>query len=92
MKFEKLGDCRAINPAVNVESNTIGDRFVFEKCLESGFTGQYTAIRSNDTIKVEIPKKDGPSERFKITLDIQTRPEYSVLSIDGSFFPVRVSR
>ena len=91
--FENLaGDCSQQKTSVNVDANTIGERYVFEECLEATFNGEYLVERKGDTVEVKIGKASAAESLFKITLDINTRPTYHFLNINGNTIPVTVSR
>ena len=92
MKFEKIGDCRNIDSKISIVANTIGERYELQECLHAGFNGQYTAVRRGDTVDVQFEKKDGPTALYKITLDINTRPQYNFLTVNGTTSKVSVTR
>ena len=93
MKYEKTaGDCYAQDANVSVDANTIGERFVFKECLDANFNGDYEVERKGDTVEVKIGRPAEVKSLFKITLDINTRPEYHFLSINGNTIPVTVTR
>jgi len=93
LSFKKLdGDCYAQNDAISVDANTVGERFVFQECLEVGFNGEYTAERKGDTVLVQIGKKAAVNNLYSITLDINTRPTYHFLTVNGVTVPVTVTR
>jgi hypothetical protein len=93
LEFEKLaGDCSQQNTQVNVDANTIGERYVFQECLESSFNGDYAVERNGDTVEVKFGKVSDARALYKITLDINTRPTYHFLNINGNTIPVTVTR
>ena len=93
MEFEKIApDCIQQNSQVSVDANTIGERYVFQECLESGFNGTYNVERKGDTVEVKIGRPSEAKVLYKITLDINTRPTYHFLTINGNTMPVTVTR
>jgi len=92
IELEKMGPCTEINDAVNIEANTIGERFVFEHCLNENDKEKSSVDRSHDTVFVKFVKSGNPDVRYKVTLDINTQPEYHFLSIDGHVFSINVKR
>jgi len=93
LSFKKMaGDCYEKNDAISVDANTVGERYVFHECLEAGFNGEYTAERKGDTVLVQIGKKGSVNNLFSITLDINTRPTYHFLTVNGVTVPVTVTR
>jgi hypothetical protein len=92
IELEKLGACAQVNEAVSIEANTIGERFVFEHCLDDKNTNKETVERSHDTVFVKFPDVRERNIKYKVTLDINTNPEYHFLSIDGNVFSINVKR
>lgn len=93
LDYEKIGECRDITSKVNIVANTIGERYEFQECLASGYDGSYTAERKGDTVVVRLnTSTGGASSLFKIMLDINTKPGYTYLSINGSTMQVNVKR
>jgi hypothetical protein len=48
--------------------------------------------RSHDTVFVKFPDVRERNIKYKVTLDINTNPEYHFLSIDGNVFSINVKR
>lgn len=93
LSFEKIaGDCYDQDTKMNIEANTIGERYVFQECLGSDFNGDYDVVRRGDTVEVKIVRAAEIQSLFKITLDINTRPVYHFLTINGNTIPVTVTR
>lgn len=90
MEWEKIaGDCTGLDPAFNMVSNIVGERYVFQLCLDANFQGGYTVQRKSDTIDVRFHGlPDGAQSLYKITLDINTHPRYNFITIDGSTFVI----
>jgi hypothetical protein len=93
LKQEKLGgDCNSISRQFSLTANTIGDRFVYEACLDAAYAGNYSVERKGDTVVVQTQKSGGSTTPYRITLDINTYPEYHYLSLDGVVNQVHTSR
>ena len=93
IEYEKIGECRNINSKIDIVANTIGERYTFQECLDASYSGSYTVKRNADTVIFETKNTPGGSTSlFKISLDINTRPAYKYLSLNGSVFPVNVKR
>jgi hypothetical protein len=93
LEYEKIGECRNINSKMDITANTIGERYVFQECLDASYNGSYSVNRKGDTVVVQLNNTPGASSSlFRITLDINTRPDYKYLSLNGSVFPVYVKR
>ena len=77
-----------MDPKFSMVSNIIGERYTFQKCLPVDFKGSYLAERKGDSVIVAFEKQDGPTALFNIILDINTRPRYNYLTIDGNTFQI----
>ena len=93
LAFEKMaGDCYGQTSSVSVNANVIGERFVFQECLDASFDGAYTVERKGDTVEVRIGKRPVVQSLYKITLDINTRPAYKFLTINGQTMAITIPR
>jgi hypothetical protein len=83
LKFEKLaGNCNVVDPDFGMESNINGERYVFQYCLPDDFNEkQMTVSRQHDTVVVNFNKMAANSATFKLTLDIDSYPSYSFITI-----------
>lgn len=66
-------------------SNFNGERYEFYGCIDEGFDGEnYSVVRTGDSIVISFPKSASEKNKlFKLTLDIDTKPRYSQIEIDG---------
>jgi len=93
MKYEKLRDgCANQKGGVTINSTTISDQYVFEECLNADFDGGYSVERKGDTIDVRIGKRSAEKALYQITLEINTRPAYNFLTVNGNTMSVLVTR
>jgi hypothetical protein len=93
LEFEKIGECKNISSKMDITANTIGERYIFQECLDVSYNGNYSVERKGDTVVVQLKNASpGNTALYKITLDINTRPDYKYLSLNGSVFPVNVKR
>ena len=93
LKFEKLAtECDKQDTKINIDANTIGERYTFQECLNSTYDGRYKVERNGDTVNVQLANSSGTQASFKITLDINTRSAYNFLTINGNTMPVTVTR
>jgi hypothetical protein len=84
LEFRKTGDCIPGEKVVNMLSNIAGERYEFEACLDANFDGKnYNVERKGDSIIVSFPKTATAQSAFKITLDIDAKPEYHHIFLDG---------
>lgn len=93
LKYDKVaGDCYGMSDAVSIDANTIGERYIFNECLNASFNGSYAAERRGDTVIVRIGEASQVRSVFRITLDINTRPTYHFIDINGKTMAVTVQR
>jgi hypothetical protein len=94
LKFEKISDnCQNLQPSFRVVSNIAGERYEFEKCLDPAFAKDMMKVsRQGDTVLVEFPKPEKQAVLYKITLDIDSYPRYSFITVDDDTFIITSSR
>ena len=87
MKAEPIGNCNNEPLAIGVESNINGQRFTFNACLDENFTGkEYTILQKGDSILLNFQRKGKSQKLFQVHLDIDAKPAFSHLVIDGQNF------
>lgn len=95
IKFEKTGDgCAGISSSFGLNSNFGGERYEFQKCLPADFSkDQVTASRQGDTVLIRFPKTEAGKKQasFAITLDIDSYPKYSYITIDEDTYTIVAS-
>jgi hypothetical protein len=93
LAYEKIaGDCYGQDSKISIDANTIGERYVFQECLSEGYKGEYEVKRKGDTVEVRVPRASEAGSLYRITLDINTRPAYHFLTINGETLPVVINR
>ncbi len=94
LKFEKISDnCENLKPSFRMVSNIAGERYEFEKCLAANFNeDQMKVSRQGDTVLVQFQKPAAQKVLYKITLDIDSYPRYSFITVDDETFIVTSSR
>ncbi len=85
LTYEKLGNCTGIEDPVQLDANINGERFTFHSCLDADFNEKdYTIQRTGDSILVSFTKTSTkPQALFNITLDIDAKPRYHHIILDG---------
>ena len=85
LKYEKTGDdCSTIVESVNMVSNINGERYEFYSCIDNTFDGKnYTVTRMGDSIIVDFPKVTNKKAVYKLTLDVDAKPAYHHIILDG---------
>lgn len=94
LKFEKISEnCENLKPSFRMVSNIAGERYEFEKCLAANFTKDLLRVnRQGDTIVVQFDQPSSQRVLYKITLDIDSYPRYSFITVDGETFAVTRSK
>jgi hypothetical protein len=70
-------------------SNVVGERYEFDKCLSTNFTKDMMRVsRQGDTVLVEFLRPTTHPVLYKITLDIDSYPNYNFITVDGETFNV----
>lgn len=84
LQFEKIGDCTEYAESVKMVSNINGERYEFFSCIDNGFDGKnYSLERKGDSIIVSFPKNTVQKALYKLTLDIDAKPRYHLIILDG---------
>lgn len=85
LTYTKAGACSGMQPNIGMLSNTNGERYEFEACLDDDFSGtSYKVDRKGDSILVNFPKTAGKNQSlYKLTLNIDAKPAYHFIVIDG---------
>jgi hypothetical protein len=89
LNYEKIGSCNNEASAVKIMSNIAGERYEFVSCLNDNFDGKnYLVERKGDSIVVSFPKDGTAKAAFKLTLDIDAKPAYHHIILDGTDIPI----
>ena len=89
LTYEKIGACSDEVPPVKMLTNIAGERYEFVSCLGDDFNGEnYSVKRTGDSIIVSFPKSRTNPAAFKLTLDIDAKPAYQHIILDGVDIPV----
>lgn len=92
-KWERLPvGCGSEKQSFSAESNIIGQRYLVQRCLHSGYDGHYTAERRGDTVAVRFTDAAGPKALFRLTLDVDTYPSYRFLSVDDETYVIGLTQ
>jgi hypothetical protein len=85
MKAEKIGECKEYSRTINMISNINGERYEFFGCANDDFDGKnYSLVRRGDSIIVELPVTSAQKQSlFKVTLDVDAKPNYHHILLDG---------
>ncbi|MCZ2459658.1 MAG: hypothetical protein LC128_08515 [Chitinophagales bacterium] len=91
IEIEKVSDdCSGLSDKLKMDSNILGERYEFDKCLPGNFSKDNVIFkRQGDTVVVQFNAATSEKRsRFHITLDIDTYPRYNFLTIDGNTFVI----
>jgi len=86
LDFEKTADsCTNQVSAISMNSNLNGERFEFQSCLDTDFKKeQAMSYQPNDTtVMIKFERKNPKQALYKLTIDIDAYPRYSLLILDG---------
>lgn len=89
---KKADDCTGLQPSFHLNSNFGGERYEFQKCLPADFNkSMITSERHGDTVLVRFTPPAGnktSSALYQVTLDIDSYPKYTFLTIDDETYTV----
>jgi hypothetical protein len=84
LTYEKIGACTDERLPVKMLSNISGERYEFVSCMDDGFDGKnYSVERKGDSIVVSFPNNTTTKSSYKLTLDIDAKPPYRSIILDG---------
>jgi len=68
-----------------MNSNLNGERFELQSCLDADFKKeQVTSSQPNDTtVSIKFERKNSQQALYKLTIDLDAYPRYSLLVLDG---------
>jgi hypothetical protein len=80
---EKIGDCAGQPPQYLMNSNTNGERYEFNYCLNDGYNADSASIeRTGDTLLLELHDVAGKNKAlYKLTLDVDANPPYHFIKL-----------
>jgi hypothetical protein len=88
---EKAGSCASATGEFKMVSNTSGQRYTFDLCLDAAYTVKnYSVMRNADTIMVIFPqvKSGDASALYNLTLDIDAKPRYNFIKLGDKLIAV----
>jgi hypothetical protein len=86
LDFERVSDkCNEAAPGISMNSNLNGERFELQSCLDADFKKeQITSFQPNDTtVVIKFERKNSKQALYKLTIDLDAYPRYSLLILDG---------
>ena len=82
-------DCSGMLGSFSMNSNIIGERYVFQECLPANAGKENVIVkRSGDTVSIQFDKSKGATSLYDLTVDINTKPRYNWLTIGNNTFPI----
>lgn len=89
VEYEKLGACSGEQTSIKMLSNINGERYELVSCIDDNFDGKnYQVVRQGDSIIVSFSKSSASKASYKITLDIDAKPAYNHIILDGKDIPI----
>jgi hypothetical protein len=90
IKLDKVMDnCGEVQDYFRIDANIAGERYEFETCLPADYDKDLlTSARKGDTVIVDFhkPAASKTDATYKVTLDIDSYPTYSFLTIEGQTY------
>jgi len=86
LDFEKIADkCGEQSSSISMNSNLNGERFELQACLDADFKKeQVISSQLNDTtVIIKFERKNSQQALYKLTIDLDAYPRYSLLVLDG---------
>ena len=90
LSYKKLGnDCSGQSDKFSMASNTNGERYVLQECLNIGFKKEDLLVqRKGDTVVIDFKRDGAGNALFELTIDVDTYPQYKFLTIGENTFTV----
>jgi hypothetical protein len=90
LSYKKLGDdCSGQSDKFSMASNTNGERYILQECLNSGFKKEDLLVqRKGDTVVIDFRRDDKGNALYELTIDVDTYPQYKFLTIGENTFTV----
>ena len=83
VKLEKVSDnCSGKSDKFNMNSNTNGERYTFQECLDANSSDKNVIIeRRKDTVSIQFKRTGQGTQLYNLTIDINTQPQYNWLIV-----------
>jgi len=89
LEFKKIADGCQAKEGMSMTSNTNGERFELEECLDADFNKDKMVVeRKNDTVLVSFRNEGKTKASFALTIDIDTYPTYNYLTVGSNTYQV----
>ena len=75
-------DCSGKSDKFNMNSNTNGERYTFQECLDVNSNEKNVLIeRRKDTVLIQFQRTGQGTHLYNLTIDINTQPRYNWLVV-----------
>lgn len=83
VELEKVSDnCSGKSDKFNMNSNTNGERYTFQECLDANSSDKNVIIeRRKDTVSIQFKRTGQGTQLYNLTIDINTQPQYNWLIV-----------
>jgi hypothetical protein len=90
VEMKPLSDnCSGQSSTFSMNSNIIGERYVFQECLHAGAVKEDIKVtRAGDSVVISFNRKPTGEQLYEITVDVNTQPRYNWLTIGNNTFPI----
>jgi len=88
---KKTNSCEELQSSFRLNSGFSGERYEFQKCLPSGYDKSLMiSERRGDTVVVRFPLPASKSDPalYQVTLDVDSYPRYTFLTIDEETYTI----
>ncbi len=83
------GTCSDASQEFKMNSNILGERYVFLECMDAGADKSKVIIeRKGDTVLINFIKTNSANQLYELTVDINTQPRYNWLTIGNNTIPI----
>ena len=89
LDFKKIGDDCQVKEGFRITSNTNGERYELEQCLDIDFNKNKMVVeRKSDTVLISFKDEGKKKASFSLTIDIDTYPRYNYLTIGSETYQI----
>lgn len=86
IEMVKIGKgCAGKSDQFSMNSNTNGERYIFQECLDAGSDKNDVVIeRNGDTVSIQFNRTGEGQQLYNLTVDINTQPRYNWLVVGNN--------
>ena len=89
LEYKKIGEGCRVKEGFKITSNTNGERYELEECLDEDFNKDKLVVeRKSDTVVISYKDEKKAKASFALTIDIDTYPRYNYITIGSGTYQV----